>query len=116
MPLVISAITARKVHCCLLVLVLFILIFLSLPLLLIYLANTRYEEDYQRTQMRHLQQPSILNSSFLLNNTSDQQAEVSQQQLQSQLQTNQIYPPAAFNCTQFAIKYNLSQADENGKH
>lgn len=40
-----STVSSSKLHCCLVVLFLFILIFLSLPLLLIYVANTRFEEQ-----------------------------------------------------------------------
>lgn len=39
-----STVSSSRLHCCLVVLILFILIFLSLPLLLIYVANTRYVE------------------------------------------------------------------------
>lgn len=42
-----SSISNSKLHCCLVILILFILVFLSLPLLLIYLANTRFEETWQ---------------------------------------------------------------------
>lgn len=39
-----NSISRSKLHCCVVVLILFILVFLSLPLMLINLANTRYED------------------------------------------------------------------------
>lgn len=42
----VGSVSNGRLHCCLLILILFLLIFLSLPLLLIYLANTRYEESH----------------------------------------------------------------------
>lgn len=43
-----GSVSNSKLHCCLVILILFILVFLSLPLLLIYLANTRFEETWMR--------------------------------------------------------------------
>lgn len=46
MPL--STVSSSKLHCCLVVVILFILIFLALPLLFIFVANTNFESEISK--------------------------------------------------------------------
>lgn len=98
----ISSISNRKLHCCLIVLILFILIFLSLPLFLIYLANTRYEEW----------QNQRVTSSNNNNNTRAESPQVSANQAQQAhstelAQQNSIIAASQpVNCTQFVLDSN----------
>lgn len=115
----ISSVSNRKLHCCLVILILFILIFLSLPLLLIYLANTRYEEwQNRRTQ-----------SIYYSTSSSEKNSNITSQSVPTATttplspNTNQVpnlswlqqATTPSINCTEFAIQTNLSLADENCK-
>lgn len=86
-----STVSNSRLHCCLLGLILFILIFLSLPLLLIYLANTRYEE----------QQESLSQ----LANHSHSPAQLGPTTTSGLLHLREGRPP---NCTQFALDAKLA--------
>lgn len=120
--MIMSPISNSKLHCCLAVLILFILIFLSLPLLLIYLANNRYEEwQNQRTQIiSNSNTQTTIPTSQLVNNSFQFQPNIGPQLNGSGTDTIQSYYPTpppvqAINCTQFAFQANLSLADENCK-
>lgn len=108
-----GSISNRKLHCCLLALILLILIFLSIPLLLIYLANTHYQES--RLAPTLAGRGSAAGGSRGWSGNSSLQ-EVWQQQQQPQSSQSSQATDDAINCTQFAIKHNLSRAEENGKY
>jgi len=93
----------------LLALILFILVFLSLPLLLFYLANTSYEE--QHNQLSRASGGGSGPNSTRPTPTNQTQA--------NQTEANAGYPAHSsiefqpINCTQYASQANLSLADEN---
>lgn len=119
----ISSISNRKLHCCLVILILFILIFLSLPLLLIYLANNRYEEwQNQRSQLitTNSNRPTNTTISSTLNTNNTSSAPITPSIINSDAQNSigsiNHQSSANINCTLYAHHANLSLADENGEH
>lgn len=104
-----SSVSNTKLHCCLFILIMFILIVLSIPLLLIYLANGDYEssngsiDEIDNINSQHHTTSNITEFPIDSNGTD---ASIRQQSLKTR----------PFNCTEYATQANLSLADENGKH
>lgn len=141
--MLISSISNRKLHCCFLLLILSILIILSLPLLLIWVANTNYHNNYDfgnssRPFSSKEESSSIQDEEIIASNTTS--TNQLNETVASGAGTPKInplleeellnVPPAAtattqpatttttaspINCTQFAIQNNLTLANEDCK-
>lgn len=119
--MLVSAISKSKLHCCLTILIVFILIFLSLPLLLIYLANTRYEEwQNQRSQQANTATSAV--TTLATSNANGAAGTTTKSSANYQLEINsEIQNPfsslQSVNCTDYALKHNLTLTnDVDGKY
>lgn len=111
--MLVSAVSKSKLHCCLTILIVFILIFLSLPLLLIYLANTRYVEIKIKAQTGN--QSSDINSSTNGGN-SILKAASNQISADKNSESDSLFSMRTVNCTDFALKHNLTLKDDDGEY
>lgn len=114
--MLVSAISKSKLHCCLTILIVFILIFLSLPLLLIYLANTRYEE----WQNQRSQQASGASAPTAPADAATTATSGATNNYQLELSGEILYPFSSLlelNCTDHALRHNLTlTSDADGKY
>lgn len=114
-----NSVSNSKLHCCLAALILFILIFLSIPLLLIWVANNHYEESQNELtgpgpggrmpSGRLSTQTAPTESSSSSSSSSSTSSSVS-----NSFSSNQH--SQEINCTQFAAQADLSLVGENRKY